>query len=102
MHRTAVANFTVDVAGTVRMSVTSSIHATPFFRVESCGGTDPGRFVASYSEAQGDSVTKAANLPIGHYFVIAGSSGGDSSSDPSAAERPESISIARTSSLGNL
>jgi hypothetical protein len=93
MHRVAIGNFQVEAASAITITVTSAIHAPPFFRVESCGGADPGRFVGSYADARGDIITSTMELPAGTYFVVGGSSGGDSSTDPTAADRPENIAI---------
>jgi len=87
LGRIAVGNFELAASDQVTISVTSTIHASPFFRVESCGDQDPGRFVAS--EGTGATVSGRADLPAGRYFVIAGSNGGDAAS----AERPELVSI---------
>lgn len=92
MSRFGVGNFELEEEAEVSVSVMSSVHGNPFFRVEPCSGADPGPFFNMGTNIIEHTATASMELPAGRYFVVAGSFGFDVTLDE--AETPESLSIA--------
>lgn len=88
ISRFGIANFVVVRESKVRVVVRSSVHGSPFFRVETCGEQDPGAFVNMFDGIVDYSVAGEAKLPEGTYFIVAGSWG-----NVSGAGQTEAIEI---------